>query len=58
MVAVQVGDHRPVDPEERKAQGPAAGPHGGKSGVDEQGGPACFQEEGIPRTAAAEGLKS
>ena len=47
----------PSIPKSVSAQGAPAGPHGGEAGVDEQGGPACFQEERVPRTAAAERLK-
>ncbi len=57
VIGVQVGDDDPIDPEEGQAQGPAAGPHRGKAGVDEQGGPVRFQQQGIARAAAAEGLE-
>lgn len=57
VIAVQVGDHNPVNSAEEFCQGIPAGLHRGKSGIDEEGGVPRLQEQRIPRTAAAEGLK-
>jgi hypothetical protein len=58
VVTVQMGNDYPVNFEEVPVQGPSAGPHGGKSGINQQGGLIRSQEQGVSRTAAAEGLKS
>ena len=57
VIAVQVGDHRPVNCGEEFPQGLPARSHGGESGINEQSGFARFQEQRVPGTSAAQGLK-
>lgn len=58
VVAVQMRNDRAVDCGEKSVQGFSTGTHGGKPGIDKEGGLIRSQKEGISRTAAAEGLKS
>jgi hypothetical protein len=57
VVAVQVGDDHPVDSGQESVEDPPAGLHGWEPGIEEEGGIPGFQEQGISRAAAAEGLK-
>jgi hypothetical protein len=53
VIAMQVGDHNPVNATEEFCQGIPAGFHGGESSIDEEDAIARSQEQRIPRTAAA-----
>ncbi len=57
VIAVEVGDDYSVNCREEFPQGFPAGAHGGESSINEQGGFTRFQEQRVPRTAAAQGLK-
>ena len=53
VVAVQMRNDYPLNSGEISIQSFSAGPHGGKTGINEQSASICFQEQGISRTAAA-----
>ena len=58
MVTVEVGDDHSVNDGQEFPQGFPAGSHGGESGINQEGAFGRSQEQRVPRTSAAQGLKS